>query len=82
MSEVQSIPTIQHGIAQLTVLFFFRLIVRAKNSKMSMVILSNVNTKEVMERWNFKFQCKGSGDSNTDSVGNKKLSIFNHAKIN
>jgi len=34
--------------------------------KMSMVILSNVNTKEVIEHWDFKLQYKESGDSNTD----------------
>uniref|UniRef100_A0A2S2NUP4 Mitotic spindle assembly checkpoint protein MAD2A n=1 Tax=Schizaphis graminum TaxID=13262 RepID=A0A2S2NUP4_SCHGA len=46
-----------------------------KIQKMSMVI-SNVNTKEVMERWDFKLQYEGSGDSNPDSVGNKELSII------
>ncbi|XP_025197213.1 mitotic spindle assembly checkpoint protein MAD2A [Melanaphis sacchari] len=46
-----------------------------KIQKMSMVI-SNVNTKEVMERWDFKLQYEGSGDSNPDSVGNKDLSII------
>ncbi|KAL4122258.1 hypothetical protein QTP88_014625 [Uroleucon formosanum] len=46
-----------------------------KIQKMSMVI-SNVNTKEVMERWDFKLQYEGSGDSNPDSVGNKELTTI------
>ncbi|KAL5244169.1 hypothetical protein ACI65C_011579 [Semiaphis heraclei] len=46
-----------------------------KIQKMSMVI-SNVNTKEVMERWDFKLQYEGTGDSNPDSVGNKELTTI------
>ncbi|XP_050432493.1 mitotic spindle assembly checkpoint protein MAD2A [Adelges cooleyi] len=46
-----------------------------KIQKMSMVI-SNVTTKEVMERWDFKVQYEGSGDPNPDSVGNKELSTI------
>ncbi|CAI6350327.1 unnamed protein product [Macrosiphum euphorbiae] len=46
-----------------------------KIQNMSMVI-SNVNTKEVMERWDFKLQYEGSGDSNPDSVGNKELTTI------
>lgn len=42
---------------------------------MSMVI-SNVITKEVMERWDFKLQYEASGDTNPDSVGNKDLSTI------
>jgi len=46
-----------------------------KIQKMSMVI-SNVTTKEVLERWDFKVQYEGSVDSNSDSVGNKELTII------
>jgi len=55
--------------------FLLDWLLEQKIQKMSMVI-SNVNTKEVMERWDFKLQYEGSGDSNPDSVGNKELTTI------
>lgn len=40
------------------------------------MVISNVITKEVMERWDFKLQYEGSSDNNPDSVGNKDISVI------
>lgn len=54
------------------IFIFLDWLLEQKIQKMSMVI-SNIATKEVMERWDFKLQYEGSGDLNPDSVGNKEL---------
>lgn len=41
------------------------------------MVISNVTTKEVLERWDFKLQYEGSAtENNPDSVGNKELSTI------
>lgn len=41
------------------------------------MVICNVITKEVLERWDFKVQYEGSADeSSPDSVGNKELSTI------
>lgn len=54
---------------------FLDWLLEQKIQKMAMVI-SNVTTKEVLERWDFKLQYDGASDSNPDSVGNKELSVI------
>lgn len=54
---------------------FLDWLLEQKIQKMAMVI-SNVTTKEVLERWDFKLQYDVASDSNPDSVGNKELSII------